>query len=594
MYTQEFYTIVENEIKKILVEYQDDEHLKKIKTNEGKLSFGFLIWFLSRYYPKGNDYIQYITEGDDDNSCDIIFNNNDNTGKNIFYVVQAKWFNIKKISSTNEMSKEIKACLSDFTTILKGKKKPTKLNTNFNEKYLKLLEHKRNNGEIKFVFVALCKSSERANDNIDDFITKLVKFEILDINRLKRDFIELEYKGAKTHNPLETPYEPKSEILLRIIEKNSIKIDSPYPAFIFLVRPKLIYELFETYGYSLFYKNIRNPLFISKFNENIVDTLENNPLNFWYFNNGITGITDNIFDFHEDSLEIKIQGLQIINGAQTVYSIHEAYKSLDASKKELLNNNAYITLRILKSGGRDFDLNVTRYTNSQNPVTERDFHSNDDIQVELQNSFYDNTNIWYERRSSEFRNRTKNIWIISNERFAQTYLAYFLQDPVSAKNNVQYFFVSTNVSNGLYEKIFNKKTKYDTMLVSYYLFYLIELQKREKSKSINKIENAINKKYTKPEIEILKYQFVKHASFHILALLKLVYERNSKDNLREINGKIINYFELNKNDLFEQYYTYVVEKIKDYIDDVQKKDLTFSLSKYFKSLNSFEDLKKLI
>ncbi|MEY3400634.1 MAG: hypothetical protein RLZZ86_237 [Cyanobacteriota bacterium] len=42
-----------------------------------------------------------------------------------------------------------------------------------------------------------------------------------------------------------------------------------------------------------------------------------------------------------------------------------------------------VTLRLLKSGGKDFDLNVTRYTNSQNPVDDRDFCANDDIQIML-------------------------------------------------------------------------------------------------------------------------------------------------------------------------------------------------------------------
>ena len=71
------------------------------------------------------------------------------------------------------------------------------------------------------------------------------------------------------------------------------------------------------------------------------------------------------------------------NGAQTVYSIYSAYKNASRTKRTQMNREALITLRLLKSGGKDFDLNVTRYTNSQNPIQDRDFYANEDIQVEL-------------------------------------------------------------------------------------------------------------------------------------------------------------------------------------------------------------------
>lgn len=592
MLTKDFYKIVDSQINNLLKDYKDNEFIKKYPKQESKNSFGFLIWFLNRYYPLGNNYEECITEGDGDNSCDIIFNNTDNIGNNVYYVIQAKWFKESNISSTNQMSKEVKACISDFRTILKGQKQLSDKNVKFNEKYKELLKHKHNRGIIKFVFVALCKGSEQAADNISEFKTNLTDFNIVDINRLKRDYIELEYKEAKTHNPLETPYEPKGDIFIKVESENYIEISKPHPAYIFVVKPETIYELFQNYQYSLFYKNIRNPLFNSDFNLNIIKTLENNPLNFWYFNNGITGITDNIEDFHPDNDEIRIKGLQIINGAQTVFSIYEAFNSLDSTKREMLNRDVKISFRIMKTGGRDFDLDVTRYTNSQNPVTERDFHSNDEVQINLQNKFLDNTNIWYERRASEYRKKLNSIWLISNEKFAQTYLAFNLQDPVKAKNDVQFFFVSSK-NNGLYDTIFNDKTKYDVMQASYYLFFLIENKKREKYKEIKSIEHYYNKKYNEKELNILNYQFVIHASFHILALMKVVYEENSQLNYKGVIGKIISDFNNKNNDFFDRMYILIIDKIKKYIIDLQSKDLTFSLSKYFKSTNSHDELNNL-
>jgi len=173
--------------------------------------------------------------------------------------------------------------------------------------------------------------------------------------RLKKHYVELEYKGIKTHNPIEEPYEPKEEIEFEIDKLNFIntKEPLPYKSYIFLVKPKMIFDLFEKYGFALFYKNIRNPLPSSLYNEDIVKTINEDPLNFWYFNNGITAITEKIQDFHKDAEKIKINGIQIINGAQTVFSIYSAYKNANDNKKDKMNNNALVTLRLSKSGGNN-------------------------------------------------------------------------------------------------------------------------------------------------------------------------------------------------------------------------------------------------
>jgi hypothetical protein len=150
-----------------------------------------------------------------------------------------------------------------------------------------------------------------------------------------------------------------------------------------LLRPKSIYDLFEKYRFALFYKNVRNPLLQSQFNEDIEKTAVDNPAYFWYYNNGITAITYFLPTIRRKAEQIELTGLQIINGAQTVYAIYQAYKDASPTKRKQMDGESLVTLRLLKSGGKDFDLNVTRYTNSQNPVDDRDFCANDDIQIML-------------------------------------------------------------------------------------------------------------------------------------------------------------------------------------------------------------------
>lgn len=589
MKNETFYDIIDKRIDVISEIFHDNEYLKK-QNESGKKSFSFLFWFLERYLPNKDlqSFESFITEGNDDSSCDIIFNNIDQSDNEIYYVVQAKWFNKNNIKKSNEITKEIKACLTDFNLILSGKK-TSKHNVNFNLQYEKFIEHKRKNKKIKFIFLALCNGDININEHIDNFINNLVSFELIDFLKLKTQYIEIEYKGIKTHNPIETPYIPKSEFNLEFEKEKVINIDKPFQSNIFIVKPKQIYLLFEKYGHSLFYKNIRNPLPNSLFNEEIQNTILNNSVNFWYFNNGITAITDKIFDFHSDNSNVTIKGIQVINGAQTVFSIFQAYKFASDDQREKMDQDGLITLRVVTTGGQDFDLKVTRYTNSQNPISERDFHSNDEVQKRIQLDFFKETNIWYETRRGEFRKKPKEISVITNELLGQTYLAYFLNDPFEAKQNKKLIFVDPKIkSNGLYLRIFNEETKYDDMLVSYYLYLLID-RKRKTLK--NKIDNINTTKLSIADEELLKFDFIQYSNFEILALFKVFFYYINSNNLKEINGKIISYFEKDTINIIEKTYDLIIEFIKESIIILKKTDSKIVNSVLFKSKEFYTKLK---
>lgn len=68
---------------------------------KGGKSYGFLLWFLENNLKNEIKQIDklrpYIVDGDDDNSCDLIFNNKENE-ETVFYIVQAKWFDKKSVN----------------------------------------------------------------------------------------------------------------------------------------------------------------------------------------------------------------------------------------------------------------------------------------------------------------------------------------------------------------------------------------------------------------------------------------------------------------------------------------------------------------
>ena len=485
MVSEAFYDLIDKELESLINEYKDDLYFKKNKSNVNNCkSRAFLIWFL-KFYGKTDQYIQHITDGDGDHSCDIIFDAYDNQENHIYYIVQSKW-NVKgKCHSSVEKAQVLQA-INEFDSIIRGHKLTTE-NKTYQAKVQELQEHIKHNGEIKIIYLTLCSPNKDAEDNINAFLLnhKKTSFEWIDLERLKIDYINRKYKEIEPINPLSKYYNPEEEnielsIRLNVGGRIFIHIDKPFEAFVFLLKPSTIYNLFEKYGFLLFQKNVRNPLMVSELNQQIEKTITDNPAFFWYYNNGLTAITYLLPEIRNEAETATVTGLQIINGAQTVYSIYKAYKDASPVKRQIMDSESFVTLRILKSGGKDFDLNVTRFTNSQNPVSDRDFVANDEVQKRLQEESF-KTSFWYEKRRGEFRNRDiEGVQIVSNEVFAKLYLAYFLHDPIkvsnvfSRKNNKFAFISHKQDKNGLYEVIFNENTSFKDMLAAYQIQSLIE------------------------------------------------------------------------------------------------------------------------
>ncbi|MAJ41750.1 AIPR family protein [Pseudoalteromonas sp. S983] len=484
MKNKDFYEVLDEELEKIIENF--DEHLNsKLKQAQQKKSHAFMLWFLN-FYSGIQNVDDFITDGHDDNSCDIILDKNNSQGDKVFYLVQSKWNALKNCDGEFE-SEVLKSYLSDAQSVLRGDKEESK-NEKFNSRYRALLEHMKSNGEVKVLYLSLKNGCVKADSNIKSFETMFggqVSVDSFDINRLKLDYIDRNYKKSSPPNPLEKIYNPEFEkITLSIVrddDRNFLKINRPFEAHVFNILPKTIFQLVQRYGVSLFDKNVRNPLISSSINTEIVNSLKNDPSLFWYYNNGITAISRAIPEVGSQAESFKVTGLQIINGAQTAYSIYLAYLESSPEEREIIDSEARITLRLLKSGGKDFDLKVTRFTNSQNPVSERDFWSTDEIQSKIQNYFY-STNVWYEKRSGEFRKKPKDIMKVPNNIVASAYLAFWLSKPVAVfeagivreREGTDLIFISHKENpEGLYETIFNKDTKEEDVFSAFCMFDIL-------------------------------------------------------------------------------------------------------------------------
>lgn len=156
-----------------------------------------------------------------------------------------------------------------------------------------------------------------------------------------------------------------------------------WKAYVFSISGKWLYDIFKTYGDDLFSANYRGFLGIGKrkkINNSIRQTVETEPSNFWVYNNGITILTLGIHDAGNGNK--KIDGMSIINGAQTTGSI----SMVDESKAENLKK-AKVLCRVIKCEDTNLIPAIVKANNTQNEITSWDRYSNDPIQISLREKF---------------------------------------------------------------------------------------------------------------------------------------------------------------------------------------------------------------
>lgn len=207
------------------------------------------------------------------------------------------------------------------------------------------------------------------------------RVELVDITRLYR----LVKRGAE-RDPISIDLTSFVAGGLPCLE--SPKANDAYACYLAVIPGGLLYELYEEYGARLLQLNVRSYLQLrGKVNKGIRQTLMTEPSMFLPYNNGISATAERVelgTDSGGRSVIKSIRGLQIVNGGQTMASIHRAHKA-DAADID----DVYVQAKISVVTDRrelEFEELVSRislYANSQNRVSMADFSSNDPFHVEL-------------------------------------------------------------------------------------------------------------------------------------------------------------------------------------------------------------------
>jgi hypothetical protein len=201
-------------------------------------------------------------------------------------------------------------------------------------------------------------------------------------------------------------------------------------------------------GNNLFNLNIRSGLGnLGKINPKISETArsEQESKNFFFYNNGITATCSS---FTESGSQILVENFQIVNGAQTVTSLNRAI-----GKKS--NPNIYVLIRLVETNEKyanksGFANNVIRFQNTQNPVKDSDFFSNDKIQIWLSTNLAEMSkkaaipSFWYENKRGVTPSTGKKGKKVTMEELGKLRYACLIDAPFTYKKQKDIWDSSEN------------------------------------------------------------------------------------------------------------------------------------------------------
>ncbi|GGC06533.1 AIPR family protein [Dyadobacter sediminis] len=305
--------------------------------------------------------------------------------------------------------------------------------------------------------------------------------------RLVRPFIK--FDAAQVYNNLlDRKALPKINVDLKISSYGSVQF--PKITFFGLIPLIALVKLHNDYESSLYEKNIRSFLG-QKTDVNIAirNTLFETPLDFLYFHNGVAALCDEIKtkSARNNEKNLRIRGLSIINGAQTIASAAQFLK--DHPEADITAAKVFITL-IKSSSDSEFGKKVTKARNHQNSVAIYNFAALDDIQERLRKelAFLKYTYIY---KAGIYEGVTDVAYLHINE--AASALALFSTDPRFVITLKREPSILLNIDSEQYKHIFSSVTSQQIIDAVCFLRYIQVRINSEVSSSQNPHDRLIYK-----------------------------------------------------------------------------------------------------
>ena len=276
-----------------------------------------------------------------------------------------------------------------------------------------------------------------------------------------------------------------------------------------------IHQKAKEVNYPIFNENIREYLGAKgTVNKKMKATLKDpeDRKNFFYYNNGITIICDEMTSVKSKNTDIKdcnvsfsVKNPQIVNGCQTVSTISEVLDEYSDTIREEEFKNTYVMVKILKISNVDnLYKQIVKYNNSQNSIDEKTFTSNKEEFLRIQSEFERKGFLLKIKQSDEYKfsQQYKSIttllsknqalidkyglkfkkvkdFTINLEKLLQVFLAFSENSQQAVQKKSQLLVPKSNQYETVTNFIKNPELTINAMLELYLFYLLCEQTKKE-------------------------------------------------------------------------------------------------------------------
>jgi hypothetical protein len=238
--------------------------------------------------------------------------------------------------------------------------------------------------------------------------------DIAEVDVIDRTFMEALAEADMS------PTAAMPQIVVDIEPHSVVDLEMPDGAIVTPVAAEQIARWAGIEDRTLFDLNVRYGLGLNRVRRSL-DTALRDPEsaeNFIAYHNGITAVCS---DFTLNGRDLVIDGLSVVNGAQTVVAIHANADSLAPGLRVLFK---------LVRAAPDSSLanNIAVRSNTQNPVTSRNLRALDDVQARLQRDLKELGYVYTRRPSSQVPAGR----VIRNDDVAQLLCSIYVRKPSQA------------------------------------------------------------------------------------------------------------------------------------------------------------------
>lgn len=403
---------------------------------------------------------EFLTDGANDGGIDAIFNDPTSEGNDLI-IVQSKFYENTALGTDNVAGE-----LYKINETLK-KLQSNKI-SEFNDKlvtaYRNATSQMEDNANIRIVFFTSYQpKNKRERNKLDKSMRDY--FGKYDLEMNFRSDIEAQIELCD-NGKLCVDYDK-----IAIDDKNNyLKYED---SIIVNISALSLQELQNRRRNGLLGMNLRYYVRQKAVDTGIEKTINKEPENFWYKNNGILIICD---DYEIDGKEIKLWNFSIVNGGQTTNRIGK----LDIEK------DFYLQCKVVKSKGNTtqmkdkFALEIAEATNSQKPVKKADLKANTPEQIRLKERL-NRCQVYYITKKGDKtpKQYSEPYQTATLEQVGKLGLAAVLQMPGSARSNSQRMY-----NDEYYYSIFGQDAKEgviaDLLKMSYYYDKFVKVYIKDK------------------------------------------------------------------------------------------------------------------